>query len=147
GGTNHHHMPSGRALQRTALFIISPSDMPSVGPSPMKSSVAAVRTDPPNSRMKVMNRYELMLGAISRNTILAPPAPLRRARSTKSRDRSENVWALMALATHGQENSPMKMASGTTPLTRREGEMMSSTARVGISRTTLVTMFSTSSPA
>ena len=48
-----------------------------------------------------------------------PPAPLSRARSTKSRDRSENVWALTARATHGQEVSPMKMASGMTPRTRR----------------------------
>ncbi len=48
-----------------------------------------------------------------------PPAPLSRARSTKSRVRSENVWALTARATQGQEVRPMKIASGTTPLTRR----------------------------
>src|SRR5918993_1505522 len=119
GGTNHHHMPSWRALHSTALFIIRPREMPLVGPRPMKSRVAASRTAPPNSRIPDMSRYELMLGATSRRMMARPPAPLSRARSTKSRVRSENVWALTARATQGQEVRPMKIASGTTPLTRR----------------------------
>ena len=52
GGTNHHHIPSWSALQATALYIIRPSETPSVGPSPMKSSEAAMRIAPPNRMMR-----------------------------------------------------------------------------------------------
>src|SRR5450756_2373474 len=107
GGMNHHHNPSCRALHATALYIISPSDDPVVGPSPMKSKVAAIRIAPPNSRMKVRNRYELMFGAISPKTIRMPRTPLMRARLTNSRDLRENVWARMARAAHGHEVKPM----------------------------------------
>ena len=85
----------------------------------MKSSEAAIRIDPPNSRMKVMNRYELMLGAISLEMIFQVRTPLSLARSTKSRVRSENVWALIALAAHGQEVSPMNSACTPTLRTPR----------------------------
>src|SRR5664280_2871032 len=103
GGTNHHHRPSCRALQATALYIIRPSDVPSVGPSPMKSSEAAMRIAPPNSRTKVRNRYELMFGAISPKMTRQLDTPLIRARSTNSRDLSENVWARMARAAQGHD--------------------------------------------
>ena len=53
---NHHHIPSWSALETTAVFIISPSDIAFDGPSPRKSSVAAVRIAPPKSRMNVRNR-------------------------------------------------------------------------------------------
>src|SRR5262249_21367945 len=65
GGMNHHHIPSWRALFETAMFSISPSDITCEGPSPRKSSVAAIRIELPNSRMKTRKRYELMFDAIS----------------------------------------------------------------------------------
>jgi hypothetical protein len=40
-----------------------------------------------------MNRYDIMLGAISVKMILKKLRPLIRDKSTKSRVRSENVWA------------------------------------------------------
>ena len=58
-----------------------------------------------------------MFGAISLKMILRLPTPLSLARSTKSLERNENICALMARAAHGQDVSPMKKASGTTPLT------------------------------
>ena len=52
-----------------------------------------------------------MFGAISVKMIRELPSPLRRARSTKSRDVSENVCARSARAAQGHEVSPMKIAS------------------------------------
>ena len=51
-----------------------------------------------------------MFGAISRRMIASGRMPLSRARSTNSRERSENVCARTARATHGQENRPMNSA-------------------------------------
>ena len=110
---NHHHMPSWSALFETAVFIISPSDITCDGPRPRKSRVAAVRIEPPKSRMKVRKRYELMFGAISLTIIRQVPAPDRRARLTKSREASENVWARIARAAHGHEVRPIRIASDT----------------------------------
>ena len=52
-----------------------------------------------------------MFGAISRKMTRRLDMPLILARSTKSRVRSENVWARIARAAHGQDVSPMKTAS------------------------------------
>ena len=65
GGRNHHQEPRSSALERKALFIISPSDTDVDGPSPRKSSDAPIRIAPPKRRMNIMSRYELMFGAIS----------------------------------------------------------------------------------
>ena len=111
GGMNHHHMPSWSAAFETAVFIIRPSDITCDGPRPRKSSVAAVRTEPPKSRMKVRKRYELMFGAISLTITRTVPRPERRARLTKSRAASENVCARIARAAQGHEVSPIRIAS------------------------------------
>src|SRR5262245_15021036 len=108
---NHHQSPSWSAAFETAVFIISPSDITWEGPRPRKSSVAAVRTEPPNRRMNVRKRYELMFGATSFTITRNVPRPERRARLTKSRDASENVWARIARAAHGHEVSPIRSAS------------------------------------
>ena len=89
------------------------------GPRPMKSSVAAIRIEPPNSRMNIMNRYELMFGAISLKMIFRLLSPLSRARLTNSRDVSEKVCERRARAAHGHDVSPMKTASVTIPRTCR----------------------------
>lgn len=60
-----------------------------------------------------------MLGAISWTMIFPPPRPLSLARSMKSRERNEKVWARIARAAHGQEVAPMKTASKKTPLALR----------------------------
>ena len=96
-----------------------PSEIAFVGPSPMKSSVAAMSIAPPNWRMNVINRYDIMFGAISVNIIFKGFIPLILARSTKSLERKENVWALMALAAQGQAVNPIKILSIRTPLTLR----------------------------
>ncbi len=51
-----------------------------------------------------------MLGAISRRMICQVRTPLSRARSMKSRERSDSVCARTARATHGQQMSPMNSA-------------------------------------
>ena len=56
-----------------------------------------------------------MFGAISRVITCVPRAPDRRARPTNSREASENVWARIARAAHGQEVSPIRTASTTRP--------------------------------
>ena len=119
GATNHHQRSSCRALFATALFIISPSDIAFDGPRPRKSSVAAVRIEPPKRRMKTRNRYELMFGAISRRITCQPRDPERRASETKSREASVNVCALIARAAHGQAVTPIRIASDTRPLIER----------------------------
>ena len=108
---NHHHIPSCSAAFETALFSISPSDITWEGPSPRKSSVAAMSTEPPKSRMNVRKRYELMFGAISLTITFTVPCPESRARLTKSREASENVCARIARAAHGHEVSPIRSAS------------------------------------
>src|SRR5262249_20387591 len=107
GGTNHHHEPSSRALARNALFIIRPSDTCVDGPRPRKSSEAPIRIAPPNSRMNIISRYELMFGAISLVMICRVFRPVRRAMSTKSRVLSVKVCARTARAAHGHEGSPI----------------------------------------
>ena len=52
-----------------------------------------------------------MFGAISLTITLIVPRPERRARLTKSRAASENVWARIARAAQGQEVSPISSAS------------------------------------
>ena len=86
-----------------------------------------------------------MFGAISWNMIFQLLRPLRRARSTNSRDRREKVWARMARAAHGQEVMPMKTASTSTPRALRNAAITTRTTRVGMTSTTLVIMFRTSS--
>ena len=56
GGRNHHHRWSCSAAFCTESCIIIPSEIVFDGPRPMKSSVAAIRIAPPNSRMNIMNR-------------------------------------------------------------------------------------------
>ena len=71
--------------------------------------------------------------------------PLRRAMSTKSRETSENVCARSARAAQGHEVTPMKTASIMIPRTWRYAAMTSRSANVGITSTTFVSMFRTSS--
>ena len=52
-----------------------------------------------------------MFGAISLTITLIVPRPESRARLTKSRAASENVCARIARAAHGQEVSPIRIAS------------------------------------
>ena len=61
----------------------------------------------------------VMFGAISVKMIFQDFIPLSRARSTKSLERNENVWARMALAAQGQAVHPIKMLSERMPLTSR----------------------------
>lgn len=75
--------------------------------------------EPPKSRMNIMKRYELMLGAISRKTIRQVEHPLSRARSTNSRVRSEKVCARIARAAHGHEVRPMNSPCTATERTPR----------------------------
>src|SRR5690606_39807010 len=56
GGTNHHHSFRWSALQSLDCCIIVPSETASLGPRPMKSSIAAKRIAPPNSRMSDISR-------------------------------------------------------------------------------------------
>ncbi len=79
-------------------------------PPPHAASSTASRTAPANSSTNTITRYEAMFGAISRRMMFSVPTPLSRARSTKSRFRKENVWARTALATHGQEKTPITSA-------------------------------------
>ena len=51
-----------------------------------------------------------MFGAISLKMILSGFIPLRRARSTKSLERNEKVWARMARAAQGQAKKSNKYA-------------------------------------
>ena len=63
--------------------------------------------------MSIINRYELMFGAISVVMMWRVFRPLSRAMSTKSRVFSENVCARTARAAHGHDVSPIRMASVT----------------------------------
>src|SRR4029450_13723541 len=103
GGMNHHHDPSRRALERNALFIINPSDIDSEGPRPRKSSDAPMRIAPPNSRMTILTRYELMFRPLSLGMICRGPPPLNRAISTNPLVFRVKVCPRPALAAHGHE--------------------------------------------
>ena len=87
-----------------------------------------------------------MFGAISlEDDLPACARPLSRARSTKSRERSENVWARIARAAQGQEVSPMKSASRRDAADPQVGVDDQQHGERGMTSTMLVSMFSTSS--
>ncbi|GAH18319.1 unnamed protein product [marine sediment metagenome] len=66
-----------------------------------------------------MTKYDIIFGAISVKIIFSGFIPLILAKSTKSLERNEKVWALMALAAQGQAVNPIKIASIRNPLTVR----------------------------
>ena len=61
--------------------------------------------------MNIINRYELMFGAISLVMIWRVLRPLSRAMSTNSRVFSEKVCARIARAAQGHDVRPIRIAS------------------------------------
>ncbi|GAG99635.1 unnamed protein product, partial [marine sediment metagenome] len=111
-----------------------PSEIPVVGPSPMKSSVAAMSIAPPNWRINTMTRYDIIFGAISVKIIFRGFIPLILAKSTKSLERNEKISKIYKTGTFGGKKL---LAVNNVSFDIKDGEVISLIGESGSGKSTI----------
>ncbi len=145
-GTNHHQAPRCSARLFCAQNRMVPQFQSLTGVMPMNARVTWLRTAnvtvPTNPAAMIAQR----LGSTSAITMRHVRSPVARAASTKSRRRSERVWARSTRAPHAQPVAPMTRATVTPPALGSCAAMMMMSGSCGMTRNTFDRADSVSSP-
>ena len=145
-GTNHHQAPRCSARLFCAPYRMVPQFQSLGSPMPMKASVVCVSTANTTVATKPEAMMAVRFGMISAVMMRHVLSPLARAASTKSRRRSDRVWARSTRAPHAQPVTAITAATVTPPTDGSWPAMMMMSGSCGMTRKTLASMDRPSSP-